>query len=340
MTEKNKTTTFKLSGRRSYQIRSLMNLFRASLHVSLRRLFHGPRLPGWNWNFESATEFLRLQSVTSFNLPTPADGREYEDSLVFQFPVLEQVNIEPASAPVKGHWFQPKTEIRDVTVLYLHGGGYAYYSKAHAHLITLVALAAEAKTFALDYRLIPEHSFPAQLEDALAAYRWLLEQGIDPQRLVVMGDSAGGNLTLALLLTLRDSNAPLPALGVCIAPWTDIGNSGSGLKDNEPYDWLEKRMTTQWAEWLCKGNDPRNPIISPIHADLRGLPPIYIQAGDAEILYDMIRDFADKAQAQGANVKLDVWKNMNHDFQAFGNIIPESREALIRIGQVIRDTLS
>lgn len=233
-----------------------------------------------------------------------------------------------------------KSGAKNITVLYLHGGGYAYYSKSHENLIALVTLAAKSNTFALDYRLIPEHPFPAQLEDALGAYRWLLDTGTKPEKLVIMGDSAGGNLTLALLLTLRDSKLPLPALGICIAPWTDVENSGKSLKENERYDWVEKRMTLQWADWLCQGSDPSNPILSPINADLRGLPPIYIQAGDAEILYDMIKSFADKAQAQAANVRLDVWRFMNHDFQAFGDILSESKEALKRIGQVIEEHVS
>ena len=267
------------------------------------------------------------------------EGREYENSLVFTSPAVAEMEIESVAAPVKGRWYHPKSETKDITVLYLHGGGYAYYSRSHETLIALVTLAAKSKTFALDYRLIPEHPFPAQLDDALAAYRWLLETGVDPERLVVIGDSAGGNLTLALLLTLRDSKLPLPSLGICIAPWVDIENSGNSLSKNEPYDWIEKRMPLKWAEWLCKNTDLRNPIVSPINADLRGLPPIYIQAGDAEILYDMIQSFYEKAQAQGINVKLDVWRHMNHDFQAFGDLMPESKEALNRIGQVIKENL-
>ncbi len=202
-----------------------------------------------------------------------------------------------------------------------------------------MAQAARSDTFALDYRLIPEHPFPAQLEDALAAYRWLLATGVRPEHLVVGGDSAGGNLTLALLLSLREAGLPLPALAICIAPWTDVANSGDSMTANEPYDWVGKRMPVQWAEWLCGGADRRNPILSPILAELRGLPPIYIQAGSAEILYDMIRAFAERGQAQQCNVMLDVWQNMNHDFQAFGDLMPESREALRRIGEVIDATL-
>jgi len=331
---------FQLHGKWKHRLRSLFALYWSLLYVSIRRLARGSLLPNWSWAFESSTHFIRYQTVTAFDMPNHAEGREYENSLVFASPAVAKMKIESVNEPVKGHWYHPKSEIKDITVLYLHGGGYAYYSKAHENLIALVTLAAESKTFALDYRLIPEHPFPAQLDDALTAYRWLLETGVSPERLVVIGDSAGGNLTLALLLALRNSKSTLPALGVCIAPWTDVENSGNSLKANEPFDWVEKRMTLQWAEWLCKNSNPRDPIVSPINADLRGLPPIYIQAGGAEILYDMIQAFYDKAQAQGANVKLDVWQHMNHDFQAFGDLMPESKEALMRIGQVIKEHVS
>jgi monoterpene epsilon-lactone hydrolase len=328
---------FQLFGKWDYRLRSLLILYWSLLYVSIRRLLRGPLLPNWSWMFEISIHFIKNQTAIAFDMTDHAEGREYENSLVFASPAKARVKIEPVNAPVKGHWYRPKSETKDLTVLYLHGGGYAYYSKAHENLIALVTLAAKSQTFALDYRLIPEHPFPAQLEDALAAYRWLLETGIKAEHLVVIGDSAGGNLTLALLLALRDAKLPLPALGICIAPWTDVGNSGNSLKENEPFDWVEKRMTLQWAEWLCKNADPDNPLISPINADLRGLPPIYIQAGDAEILYDMIQSFYDKAQAQGVNIRLDVWQYMNHDFQAFGDLMPESKEALMRIGHVIEE---
>lgn len=337
MKENSNRMPFELNGKWTYRLRSILALSRSSFYVSIRRLLRGPRLSNWSWDFELATHFLRTQTRIAFAMPNPADGREYEDSLVFNSPAVAQVSIQPASAPVHGHWYQPRSDAREITVLYLHGGGYAHYSKSHQNLIALVTLAAKSKTFALDYRLIPEHPFPAQLEDALAAYRWLLETGVNPQRLVVSGDSAGGNLTLALLLTLRDEHLPLPALAICLAPWTDVGNSGESMTKNEPYDWVEKRMPVKWAEWLCKGANPRNPIISPIHADLKGLPPIYIQAGDAEILHDMICGFADRAAEQGSQVKLEVWRNMNHDFQAYGASLLESREALMRIGQVVEE---
>jgi len=336
MPQNHRPNPLEFSGRWQYQLRSALNLYWSTLYISVRRLVKGPLLPNWNWALETSTHFLKTQAAIAFDMPSHADGREYEDSLLFGSPAVSRVKIEPVNSGIKGAWYQPLSETNPVTVLYLHGGGYAYYSKSHQNLIALVTLAAKSRTFALDYRLIPEHPFPAQLDDALAAYRWLLETGVAPERLVVAGDSAGGNLSVALLLSLRDAQLPLPALAICLAPWIDMANSGASMTRNEPYDWIAKRMPERWAEWFCKGADPANPLISPIHADLRGLPPIYIQAGSAEILHDMISTFAERAKAQGASVQLEVWPNMTHDFQAFGDIIPESKEALRRIGEVIQ----
>ncbi len=326
---------FELNGKLTHRLQSLFNLYWSLLYVSVHRILRGPLLPNWNWAFETITHFVRMQTITAFDNPDAEEGRRYEDALVLHSAAVEKVNINPVDEPVKGHWYLPKAGVQDTTVLYLHGGGYAYYSKSHRNLIALVTLAAKSRVFVPDYRLIPEHPFPAQLDDARAAYQWLLHSGIDPRQLVVIGDSAGGNLTLALLLSLRDAKQPLPALAICISPWTDVGNSGDSMIKNEPYDWVEKRMADKWADWFCRDIDRQQPGISPIHADLNRLPPIYIQAGSAEILHDMIRVFADSAKGRGGNVELEVWKHMNHDFQAFGEFVPESREALMRIGQIV-----
>jgi acetyl esterase/lipase len=196
----------------------------------------------------------------------------------------------------------------------------------------MVALSAKSRLFALDYRLAPEYKFPAQLTDASNAYKWLLSQGVDPAQLVVIGDSAGGNLTLALILSLRDSSLPLPALAICLSPATDFG--GDAPAESE-FDWITPRMAMQWASWFCSQDECSNPLVSPVNADLRGLPPIYIQAGGGEILLPRIQRFVDRAREQGADVALEVWPAMNHDFTMFGYDVPQSAEAIKRIGEVI-----
>ena len=324
-------------GRLTYRLRGLLVLLWVSLRVTVSRLLHGSKLSEWTWVIETTTTYLRLQERIAFGLPTIAQQREYMDALVVYSSELAHMQIEVVEVDgMKGRWFVPRAAASAPVILYLHGGGYAFSIRAHDNLIAFVALAAQARIFALDYRLAPEHPFPAQLEDAQTAYHWLLSSGIDREQIVIAGDSAGGNLALTLLLALHDAQQPLPKLAICLSPWTDMDSSYRSLKENEPYDWIERRMVVRWAEWFCRGTDPQNPLVSPVHADLRGLPPIYIQAGDAELLIDMIRVFVDKAKAQGASVTLEVWKQMNHVFQAYGPIMQQSKEALQRIGEVIQ----
>jgi len=204
-------------------------------------------------------------------------------------------------------------------------------SSVSANFIALITPAAKAKTFALDYRLSPEYRFPAQLEDALHAYQWLLDEGVDPADLVVAGDSAGGNLALALLLRARELRLPLPSLAVALSPATDfcIEPATNGC------DWIGPMMLAHWAERFCDPAHRLDPLVSPVLADLLGLPPIYVQAGRCEVLFESIQRFAEAAKRQGASVTLDAWDEMPHDFQLFGPDAPQSAEALHRIGEVI-----
>jgi acetyl esterase/lipase len=275
-------------------------------------------------------------------MPSVNESRRYLDSIVVDSPALSDVSITPVTnETIRGSWFIPKKAEPRATVLYLHGGGYSFYPKAYANLIALITLAAQSRTWALDYRLSPEYRFPAQLEDAVGAYRWLLDNGTDPNELVIGGDSAGGNLALALLLSARDLKLPLPKLAFALSPPTDLEaaiefeGSSTSLVRNEAFDWIDRRMLFKWADWFCQPTQRRDPYVSPAYADLRGVPPIYIQAGRAEILYDSIAAFASRAKSQGADVVLDSWADMNHDFQMFGYQVPQSAEALRRLGEVI-----
>jgi acetyl esterase/lipase len=324
-----------------YTGRSALVLLKEMIRVTWRRRRRGPCLSNWTWTFEVMTRFLREQERIAFTLPTLAEQRLYFDALVFPSPALRKVQrTDITDYAVRGCWFTPLADRQERTILYFHGGGYAFYSRLHDNLIALVALAARASTFALDYRLTPEQPFPAQLEDALAAYRWLSERGQDPKRLILVGDSAGGNLVLALLLALRDAKAPLPLLGVCLSPWTDVESDYESMRDNETYDWLNQEEVAQFRAWFVGNHASTDPLVSPIRADLGGLPPLYIQAGDAEILIDMIRGFTSRAREQGAPVELEVWEQMNHDFQAYGTAMPQSAQALSRLGQVIETAVA
>jgi epsilon-lactone hydrolase len=329
-------TRIHFGGPTRYRLRSAAELSRSILEVSSRRSLKGPRRPSWNWLVEVGTQMLKRHVATAFAMHDVKQARRYLDSLVITSPALSEVNITPVTEEkFRGKWFSSKNMQTGVTVLYFHGGGYSFYPKSYDSFIALIAQAAKARTFALDYRLSPEHRFPAQLEDSLHAYRWLLEKGVDAGNLVVAGDSAGGNLALALLFRARDSNLPFPALAVALSPPTDLETEYQSLATNQGTDWIDKPELLHWAEWFCDSTQLRDPLISPMWADLRGLPPIYIQAGSAEILYDSIQAFVNRAKSQGADVVLEAWEDMNHVFQMFGPDAPQSAEALRRIGEVI-----
>ena len=321
------------TGPTRYRVRSAAELGQSILEVCSRRMLKGPQRPSWNWFVEVATAMLKRQVRTAFELHDVEEARRYLDSVVIRSPSLSAVNITPlVHEKFRGSWFFPRSADPCLTVLYLHGGGYSFYPHAYASFIALITLAANSRTFALDYRLSPEHRFPAQLDDALNAYRWLLESGLDSEKLVVAGDSAGGNLTLALLLKARDLRLQLPALAIALSPPTNFENEIVGTEES---DWIDKRSLLQWRDWFCEPSHRRDPLVSPLRADLRGLPSIYIQAGQAEILYDTIQAFADHARSQEADVVLESWADMPHDFQIFGPDAPQSAEALRRIRQVI-----
>jgi epsilon-lactone hydrolase len=328
-----------------YRFRSAAALSQSILAVSRRRALKGPRLASWNFYLEVATEMARRQTLAASHMgkENVKDARRYLDSVVISSPELSQLSITPVEQDkFKGRWFAVKSKQPRVTMLYFHGGGYSFYPQAYANFIALITLYSKSRTFALDYRLSPEHRFPAQLEDALNSYRWLLETGVEPDRLIVAGDSAGGNMALALLLAARESNLPMPALVVALSPPTDFEAeftetelTGNPSFDWINFDWINKEELEQWADWFCDSDERQNPLVSPILADLRGLPPIYIQAGRAEILYPSIQAFAVRAREQAADVVLETWEDMTHDFQMFGLDAPQSAEALHRVAQVI-----
>jgi monoterpene epsilon-lactone hydrolase len=321
-----------LSGSNSYRIKVLSNLSLALAETTARRIRKGPLLPSWNWAVELTTEVLRRQLTTAFELPDIHEARRFLDSFDLLSPTHGQV--KRTLAPT-GEWFEVQEPA--VTVLYFHGGGYTFYPRAYSYFLALITQSSHARLFALDYRLAPEHKFPAQLEDAITAYTRLLAEGVSPRNLVIAGDSAGGHLALACLLKLRELNMPMPALAIALSPPTDFATDLPSFAQNARFDWIEKPMLEKWTESFCSPGDRGNPLISLSKADLRSLCPIYIQCGEAEILRDSIQDFAKQANATGVNIILESWPEMNHVFQIFGSYSPQSAQALSQIGNVIRD---
>jgi monoterpene epsilon-lactone hydrolase len=238
---------------------------------------------------------------------------------------------------VSGEWVYATGFDPERVILYLHGGGYISGSpQTYRMLIAQIARAADARVLAPDYRLAPEHPYPAALEDVQTAYFWLLEQGVAPENIVVAGDSAGGGLTIALMLTLRETGAPLPAGGVCLSPWFDLALEGESLRANAGMDYLNEHMIRAAVQMYSKDHDARDPLISPLYADLQGLPPLLIQSGTVDMLIDDAKRFAQRAKAAGVTVELELAENMVHVFQFFYLVSPEARQAIKHIGRFVR----
>lgn len=222
-------------------------------------------------------------------------------------------------------------------MLYLHGGGYVVGSpESHRGLAANLSRATGCRVFTLDYRLAPEHTHPAQVEDALAAYRGLLADGESPDSIVVAGDSAGGGLTVATLLAARDGGLPMPAAAVCISPWVDMEGTGETMTTKAGEDPMVAREgLLEMARLFLGEADPRDPLASPIHADLAGLPPMLTIVGTAETLLDDARRLHANALAAGVDSALEEWDDMVHIWPWFAPFLPEGRQAIERIGAFV-----
>jgi acetyl esterase/lipase len=229
----------------------------------------------------------------------------------------------------------------DHTVLFLHGGAYVVASfRNYGHFTWRIGRAARARVLAIDYRLAPEHPFPAALDDAAAAYRWMLDHDCKPERILIAGDSAGGGLTLALMLKLRDEGAPLPAAAVALSPWTDLALTGASLHTNAVRDpMLVASEVPRFAKMYIGDADAKNPYLSPLYGDPRGLPPTLIQAGGDEILLDDAGRMAEKMKDAGCRVDYQIWPGMPHVFQLLVPVLPEANAAVERIGAFVRQVL-
>ena len=223
-------------------------------------------------------------------------------------------------------------------VLYLHGGGYAIGSlNTHRRLAYDISAASGARVLVIDYRLAPEHPFPAAVDDAAAAWRWMLAQGLDPKRIAIAGDSAGGGLTIATLVNLRDRKLGLPGCAVAISPWVDLEGLGASIAGRAAQDPMVQKDGLLWmAGMYLAGKDAKTPLAAPLHADLKGLPPILVQVGTAETLLDDATRIAEKLHQAGVDVKLAIWPNMLHVFPLFAPILSEGRDGCAEIGNFIR----
>ncbi|MGQ4807968.1 Monoterpene epsilon-lactone hydrolase [Candidatus Entotheonellaceae bacterium PAL068K] len=226
----------------------------------------------------------------------------------------------------------------DQVVLYFHGGGYVIGSmRTHQVMLSHISRASGCKVLGLDYRLAPENPFPAPVEDALRAYRWLLANGHDPKKIALGGDSAGGGLVVAALVAMRYLGEPLPAAGVCLSPWVDMEATGASFRTHATADpSVSQDRILSIAKLYLGGKSPQAPLASPIHADLCGLPPLFVQVGAIETLLDDANALTERAKAAGVEVELEVWDDMPHVWQLFAPILPEGQQAIARIGDFLR----
>jgi acetyl esterase/lipase len=263
---------------------------------------------------------------------------QYERAEKF-FPTPPEVKVEQVTAStVPAEWLSPPGARADGAVLYLHGGGYVIGSpRSHRHLAAAIGAAVAAPVLLPDYRLAPEHPFPAAVDDAVASYRWLLGRSLAPSRLVIAGDSAGGGLTVATLLALRDAGLPRPAAGVCISPWVDLTCGGASYATRAEADPIVKRESVaNMATAYLAGADAQEPLASPLFADLRGLPPLLIQVGDDEVLLDDAVQLAERARKAGVDAALEVADEMVHVWHWFFPMLDEGQAAIDRIGAFVR----
>jgi epsilon-lactone hydrolase len=285
-----------------------------------------------------------LKNVLAWMAANPAiedlsleESRSYFDARGQEFPLPEGVSIASAEVEgIKAEWIRATNAEENRVILYFHGGGYLIGSLAsHRHITASISQAAGATVFALDYRLAPEHPFPAAVIDAVTAYKWLLQQGIKPEQVIIAGDSAGGGLTIATLLSLRDEGIALPAAAVCISPWVDLTNTAESYQ-TMPDPMLTKNELDQFAQGYLQGQDAKNPLASPLFADLHGLPPLLIQVGTQEHLYDDSIGLEARAKAAGVDARLEVWDEMIHVWHYFHPMLQEGRDAIARIGEFVK----
>ncbi len=286
-----------------------------------------------------ANRYLRLtMKKKALHLIEPADLRAYFEAR--RIPVYPRtVAIEAvADGAVKGEWQRPQSADGGRVILYLHGGGYVFGSAGLYRSMTMpMAAFAGADLFSLDYRLAPEHPCPAAIEDAAAAYEWLLARGVAAGRIVIGGDSAGGGLTLATLQALRDRGRPAPGCAFVYSPWADLAATGASIAANAARDCMFEEATIRESAKRYAGSlDLKDPRVSPLYGDFRGLPPLLILASEDEMLIDDARRVAEKAKAAGVDVRFEPQGGLCHVWPLFYPLFPEARQALALTGEFIR----
>ncbi len=292
---------------------------------------------------KTITEMLRARQQEAPAEISFPESRAMFEQMTAAFPLPPGVTSTPVDAGgIRAEWITTPGANDEQTIYWLHGGGYCIGSiNTHRGLLARISGATRARVLAIDYRLAPEDPFPAAVEDAVAGYLWLLSSGVDPAQIVIGGDSAGGGLTVATLVALKHDAKPLPAAGVCISPWTDLALTGESLATKAEADQMIKNDGIRRVRDAYVGTfNPNTPLVSPIYAELSGLPPLLIQVGENEVLLDDSTRLAERAEAAGVDVTLEVWPEMIHVWHFFAAMLPEGQQAIDRIGEWVRQRLA
>ncbi len=285
---------------------------------------------------------LRAKILSRPPITDLGERRKATDERGLAYGLAGDVTVEKVSAGgVAAEWTATPGAARDAAILYAHGGGYLFGSlDSHRHMVAELGRAANCVALALDYRLAPEHPFPAPVEDAVAAYKHLLAQGFAPERIAIAGDSAGGGLVVAAMVAIRDAGLPQPGGGWCLSPWIDMEALGESMETRAVADPMVQRAgILEIARAYLGGADPRSPLAAPLYADLTGFAPLLIQVGAAETLLDDAIRLAQRAGAADVRVDLQVWPEMIHVWPLFWPELAAGKRALDEAGAFIREAL-
>lgn len=304
-----------------------------------RRLRHGPADPTWSLVLEIAVDVSRRFMHHGFSeaqagLPVSDAPTPREPDVVVKVALHDE---QLAGLPAEVH--TPRTwKAGDPTLLYWHGGGYISCSpRTHRALVSRMAMHSGARCIVPNYAKAPEHPYPAALDSSVACFNALLAAGVDASTLFVGGDSAGGNLALAMTLRLRDAGGPLPRALVLLSPWVDLTGSGASLNDAK-LDILDAAMIARGAALYAGATPLRDPLLSPLHARLEGLPPLLVQTGQHEVFYSENHTFVEHARAAGVQVTHEVSPGMTHVFQSLAAFSSRGRQAIRSIGRFVQET--
>jgi monoterpene epsilon-lactone hydrolase len=279
----------------------------------------------------------KASQTAGTDIETARQGLEALSALT---PVAPDINVEKTSIEgIPAEWVTAPNAVEDRVFLYLHGGAYIMGScNTHRYIASKLARSTAARVLVPEYRLAPENPFPAAIEDAVKVYRWLISSGFAPDKIIIGGDSAGGGLTFATLISLKDEEEALPALAVLLSPWTDMEGTGESMETRADVDpWLSPDASRTTPALYIRDMDPRHPLVSPIYADLSGLPTMLVHVGNDEILLSDSARLVDRARASGVEITFKIWDEMWHVFQTFA--IPEGQQAIDEIGDFVRKHL-